>query len=124
MEADPERLFERLARSRFRSSFRLGARDLQYVRCKGLGTIEQHAHDFVGRRLGPAFPENDGKQTPMKNHPVFLGQHATGTCCRGCLRKWHGIEMGEELSDGEIQYVVSIIMRWISGQMSGGNRSC
>ena len=48
-----------------------------------------------------------------KGHPVFLAQHATATCCRGCLEKWHGIEKGRELTASEQQYVVNIIMRWI-----------
>jgi len=76
-------------------------------------TIRRHAVDFIHSRIAPAFPKNDGKQTPVKNHPVFIAQHATGTCCRGCLEKWHGIEKGRKVSDPEIDFVVSLIMRWI-----------
>ena len=41
------------------------------------------------KRIAPKEPLNDGKQTPMKGHPVFIAQHATATCCRECTRKWH-----------------------------------
>lgn len=56
-----------------------------------MDTIRSHASDFVRTRLAPAQIPNDGKQTPMRGHPVFLAQHATGCCCRGCLYKWHRI---------------------------------
>lgn len=37
---------------------------------KGLPTIRKHAEDFVAKRLAPAVIPNDGKQTPMRGHPV------------------------------------------------------
>ena len=91
-------LFARLARSPFRSRFRLGTKERQYCWDKGAETIDQHAADFIARRLAPAHPTNDGKQTPMHGHPVFIAQHATATCCRGCLAKWHNIPQGVQLA--------------------------
>ena len=49
----------------------------------------------------------------MRGHPVFIGQHATATCCRNCLYKWHHISKDKELSQEEIDYIVNIIMQWI-----------
>jgi len=109
-------VFEALAKSRFRSRFTLGEKERKYLREKGITAIEQHARDFVSSRLAPARPKNDGKQTPMKNHPVFIAQHATATCCRKCLEKWHRIKTGEELTDDQIDYVVTVIMYWIKRQ--------
>ena len=60
---------------------------------------------------------NDGKQTPMKGHPVFIAQHATGTCCRGCLEKWHKISKGVALTDNQVNYVVALIMEWIKKEL-------
>ncbi|MCR4907820.1 MAG: ATP-dependent RecD-like DNA helicase, partial [Lachnospiraceae bacterium] len=108
-----EDLFSRLSKSKFRSRFKLSDKDRQYISDKGIDTIRSHAADFIGKRLAPAEPDNDGKQTPMKGHPVFIAQHATGTCCRGCLFKWHGIRKGHELTDKEQGYVVDVIMEWI-----------
>ena len=114
-------LFVRLSRSAFRSKFRLTAADREYIEKKGPDTIRTHAMDLVSKRLAPANIPNDGKQTPMrgapKGHPVFLAQHATATCCRGCLEKWHGIPGGRELSQEEKDYVVDVIMKWISLQL-------
>jgi exodeoxyribonuclease V alpha subunit len=115
-------LFKKLANSRFRSRFELAEKELTYLEEKGLETIKEHACDFITKRLGPAYPQNDGKQTPMKNHPVFVAQHATATCCRKCLRKWHGIPKGRELTDREIDYIVSAIMHWIILSMKGNIR--
>ena len=60
---------------------------------------------------------NDGKQTPMRGHPVFIAQHATGTCCRGCLEKWHKISKDEELSSLQQDYIVKVIMTWITREV-------
>lgn len=108
----------RLARSAFRSRFHLTEKDKDYVRNKGLDTIEDHAREFIAKRLAPAEIANDGRQTPMRGHPVFIAQHATGCCCRGCLEKWHHIAKGHELSDAEKEYAVSVIMRWIGKEIA------
>ena len=113
-------LFKRLSRSAFRSKFRLKPKDVEYVNAKGMAAIRRHACDFVRRRLAPAVPPNDGRQTPMRGHPVFIAQHATGCCCRGCLAKWHGIPVGRELTAEEQGYAVAVIMEWIRRQMERG----
>ncbi len=110
-------LFERLAKSSFRSRFRLSAKDKEYIASKGLTTIRQHAEDFVARRLAPAVIPNDGKQTPMRGHPVFIAQHATGCCCRGCFSKWHHIPADRQLTMAEQQYAVAVLMAWIERQI-------
>ena len=114
--SDLDDLFSRLARSAFRSRFRLRGRELAYLQEKGLATVLSHAADFIATRLAPANLANDGKQTPMRNHPAFIAQHATATCCRGCLAKWHGIPRGRELTAEEQKYVVSVIERWLTIQ--------
>ena len=110
-------LFQRLGQSEFRSSFSLKSNDRHYVREKGMDVVRRHAQDFIGKRLAPAAPANDGRQTPMRGHPVFVAQHATATCCRGCLAKWHGIAEGAALSETEQAYLVDVIMEWITRQM-------
>jgi len=109
-------LFRRLAQSSFRSKFKLSQADSAYIAAKGIETIKSHAADFIAGRIAPAQPRNDGKQTPMRGHPVFKAQHATATCCRGCIAKWHGITKGRELSAEEQRYLVTIIIAWIEMQ--------
>lgn len=112
------RLFERLAQSKFRSGFHLRAQERAYFEKQGRARIEEHARDFIRERLAPAEPRNDGKQTPWRGHPVFIAQHATGCCCRGCLSKWHHIPPHRALSDAEQCYIVSVLMCWIDREMS------
>ncbi len=78
-----------------------------------MATILDHARDFIDRRLAAAHPLNDGKQTPMRGHPVFIAQHATATCCRSCLAKWHAIPSGRPLRDEESAYVLAALERWL-----------
>ncbi len=115
---DLDTVFARLAASAFRSRFRLAAREQDYIRAKGRETVLAHAHGFVAERLAPARPANDGKQTPFRGHPVFVAQHATATCCRGCLSKWHGIPAGRPLTADEQGHAVAAIGRWLDMQLS------
>ena len=112
-----DELFYRLSFSKFRSRFHLSLKDINYIKEKGMDKICNHAYDFVSKRLAPAFIANDGKQTPMRGHPVFIAQHATATCCRSCLYKWHHIKKDKELTELEIKYIVNVIMRWINIQI-------
>jgi len=102
-----------LKQSKFRSKFKISQKDRDYITTKGLETIEEHAVQFINTRVAPDFPKNDGKQTPMRGHPVFIAQHATATCWRGCISKWHGIEKGRALNEKEVDFVVALIMGWI-----------
>lgn len=103
----------RLQSSRFRAGFHLSGRDRTYIVQKGLPVIRQHAEDFVRKRLAPARIPNDGKQTPMRGHPVFVAQHACACCCRGCLRKWYGIPPEVELTPEQQKGIVDLMMAWI-----------
>ena len=109
-------VFRRLGRSRFRSGFKLDSKEALYLEQKGLPTVLSHGRDFLEKRLVPALPANDGKQTPWGGHPVFRAQHATATCCRGCLLKWHGIPKKKKLTEQELDYILRVIERWLSTQ--------
>jgi hypothetical protein len=108
-----EELFDRLARSAFRRKFKLGERELRYVAEKGMPAVTAHAREIIAKRLAPAFPANDGKQTPYRGHPVFIAQHATGTCCRSCLEKWHQLPRARVLTPSEQDRVVKVIEAWL-----------
>jgi hypothetical protein len=110
---DLDDLFAALRRSPFRQRFRLAARERAYLDARGLPAVLAHAADFVAQRLAPAEPRNDGRQTPFRGHPVFVAQHATATCCRACLAKWHRIEQGRALTADEQAHAVRAIGRWL-----------
>jgi len=109
-----------LKKSSFRSKFKLDEKDKQYIQNKGIDTVRRHAVDFIKTKIAPRYPKNDGKQTPMKNHPVFIAQHATATCCRGCIQKWHRIDNGIALTNQEIRFFVELIIGWIEEQKGCG----
>lgn len=109
-----DELFNALARSKFRSRQRLSPNDQAYLVARGLDVMATHGRVFIAKRLAPAEPRNDGKQTPYRGHPIFTAQHATGTCCRSCLEKWHHIPKGRELSPDEQEYVVSVLIEQLA----------
>lgn len=111
-------ILDRLAKSKFRCRFRLRAKEFEYIKDKGLDKIHSYACDFIRDRVTPAEPVNDGKQTPMRGHPVFIAQHATVTYCRGCTEKWYKFPKGRELTKTEQEYIVSLIMEWVNRQIN------
>ena len=113
---DLDELFVALGKSKFRSRLHLSDKEAAYLKQKGIETILEHARDFISKRLAQANPTNDGRQTPMRNHPVFNAQHATGTCCRKCLEKWHQIPKGRPLTKEQIDYILQVIKRWLIDQ--------
>ena len=115
---DIDIVLNNLSKSKFRGSFHLNNKMKEYVKDKGIDVIRKHTYDIINTRLKPRFISNDGKQTPMKQvHPTFIGQHATATCCRGCLEKWYHIPKGKELTKEEIDYIVSLIIKWIQKEI-------
>ena len=110
---DLDQVFHRLGGSAFRRKFRLTGRELAYLQTWGLDHVMKQAAELISQRLAPAEPRNDGRQTPWRNHPVFVAQHATATCCRGCLAKAYGIEKGQALTEEEKAVVLAAIERWL-----------
>lgn len=114
-------ILEKLSKSKFRNSFHLRKYMVDYINEKGMDEIRKHAYDFINKRLAPSVIPNDGKQTPMKGHPVFIAQHACACCCRSCLEKWHHIPKGKNLTEKEINYIVNLLMMWITKQLQKTN---
>lgn len=112
-----EEVLLKLNSSPFRSRFHLSAQDRGYVKSKGMEVIRSHAVKFIEERIAGANLQRDGKQTPMRGHPVFIAQHATATCCRGCIAKWHKIPATGALGNEQVQYLADVIMAWITVQM-------
>ena len=109
--------FEKLGKSKFRSSFHLKEKDKLYVKEKGLGKIKNDTMYFIENRLAADYPKNDGKQTPMRGHPSFIAFHATATCCRGCMNKWYRIPKGRELKEDEKEFICELVMEYIKREM-------
>ncbi|MCR4962252.1 MAG: DUF4186 domain-containing protein [Firmicutes bacterium] len=108
-----DQALDKLKRSKFRAGFYLSQKDKAYIEEKGEETIRRHAEDFVRQKLAPAEPPNDGRQTPMRGHPVFKAMHATACCCRGCLEKWYRVPQHRCLTEEEQQRIVNLLMAWI-----------
>lgn len=108
-----EACWRRLRAAKFRAGFRLDAADRAYLAHRGLAVVMEHAAHFIARRLAPAQPVRDGRQTPWRGHPVFVAQHATATCCRGCVAKWHGFPAGVALDAEQQACLLALIRRWL-----------
>lgn len=108
-----DQALDKLSKSKFRARFHLTASDKAYIARHGFSQIEVHAREFISKRLAPAEPPNDGRQTPMRGHPVFLAQHACACCCRDCLQKWYRVPKGVPLTDVQQEKIVRLLLSWI-----------
>ena len=113
-----EQTLTRLKQSDFRAKFHLSKKDKEYISQKGMDKIRSHAEDFIRTRLAPKNPENDGKQTPMRGHPVFVAQHACACCCRGCLNKWYKVPLATALTEKQQEKIVNLLMAWIESEIN------
>ena len=109
MNNDINKLLDSLAKTKFRGSFHLNNKMKDYVKKKGLDKIKKDTFEIIIKRLAPA--------AVSQVHPTFIAQHATGTCCRGCLKKIHHIPKGKELTNNEINYIVLVIITWIKKEI-------
>ena len=125
MQSNQEKIIKtklnELSKSKFRTSFKLNKEDIEYINKKGLEKVKDHTYEFINEKLKPAIIKNDGKQTPTHNHPTFKAMHATATCCRECLYKWHHIAKDRELTNNEINYIVLLILTWIKQEYNKSN---
>jgi hypothetical protein len=112
-----DELFAALQRSTFRARFALTAKDRVYIARRTLPIVLRQCRMFIEQRLAPQYPPNDGRQTPMRGHPGFVAQHATATCCRKCLARWHHIPAGQPLTAEQIDYVTSVLERWLLARL-------
>jgi hypothetical protein len=114
-----DEIFSALRESAFRRRFHLAAPERRYLAIHGLDEVLVQAEELIARRLAPAAPPNEGRQTPWRGHPVFVAQHATATCCRGCLAKWHDIPPGAALTDEQSAHVIAALERWLRAELAG-----
>jgi len=112
-----EDCFKALSKSKFRSSFHLKGKDLLYAKTHDITTLEAQTLDFINERLDLNDKYKDGKQTPYRGHPVFVAEHAVACCCRGCIKKWHGIDENRKLTTEEKEYLKNIIISWIKKEI-------
>ena len=95
----------------------MSAFEKSLVNENGIAIIRAHCEGFIRTRLAPAYPAHDGRQTPMRGHPVFVAQHACACCCRDCLAKWWKVPRGVAIPVERQQGIVDFLMAWIEREM-------
>jgi Domain of unknown function (DUF4186) len=92
---------------------------------KGLDGISKAADrrlaSSVGRVLtqgrGAGRPYRDGQQTPYQGNAIFYAQHALACCCRRCMRYWHGIPHGRDLTQAELAYFSELVLIYVAARL-------
>jgi hypothetical protein len=85
-----DRKLDAIGRQPFRAKFHLRGRERVTAEQAAPATLRLHARDLVTRRLAPAEPYHDGKQTPTGaircSWPSTPPRPAAGPACSGGTR--------------------------------------
>ncbi|MGB5970008.1 MAG: DUF4186 family protein [Spirulinaceae cyanobacterium] len=88
---------------------------------KGKQGIREATKKRIRKSVGSAEPAYDGRQTPRESsenaNAIHYAQHATACCCRKCIEYWHGIPLGQELTEEEIEYFTNLVMLYIEERL-------
>jgi hypothetical protein len=85
-----------------------------HARKKGRVMMREAVEKRLMQSVGKAQNWREGHQTPwIGKNSTFYAQHATATCCRPCIELWHGIEQGRDLTKEEVEYLSSLVCRYI-----------
>lgn len=121
---DVEHTVAALRREMIRHHFwhrEIGQKALNHVLRKGRRGLHAAIRQRVKVSVGPSTDENafDGRQTPMgpDANVIHLAQHAMAACCRNCIDYWHGIHKNRPLSDEEVEYLASLIDRYVEERL-------
>jgi len=55
----------------------------------------------------------DGRRTKWEGNPIHYGQHATATCCRKCIERWHNVPRDEELTEKQVKYFTHLVIMFL-----------
>ena len=90
---------------------------INHARRKGKVTMRIAAEKRIRSSVGAENPSRDGIQTPKKNNAIYYAQHATASCCRKCVNEWHGIPLGQELTNDQVTYLTDLVMLYINERL-------
>lgn len=90
---------------------------INHARRKGKAGIRVAADKRIRNSVGDGNPYRDGIQTPKKGNTLYYAQHATATCCRKCIEEWHGIPIGQPLTDDQIAYFKELVILYIEERL-------
>ena len=100
---DPDELFVALARSKFRSRFRLGVKETSYLNEKTLAVVLEHG----------SASSSSGRLMP--NRGTTVGRHR----CGGILSSSPSMPRlpeGQPLTPEQIDYIIAVLARWLEKQ--------
>ncbi len=88
---------------------------------RGRKALRARAKLIIKQKIGhPIKTYFDKICTPKKgNEIIHYGQHATATCCRICLERWHNISQISDLTEDQIDYCAGLIELFIEDRVPG-----
>lgn len=118
---DVAHTFESLSREWIRHQFwerPFDQRAINHALRKGKrGFREGAAAKRIQQSVGRARHPREGQQTPYEGNVLYYAQHSVAACCRKCVEYWHGIPMGNALTDDEVQYLTQLVLLYVEQRM-------
>ena len=92
---------------------------IQNARKRGKNLILDRAKEIITKKIAK-IPEGyyDYLCTKKEGSEIInYAQHATGTCCRNCLERWHNIPQDIILSEKQVDYCVGLVKLYIEDRI-------
>lgn len=86
---------------------------LNHARRKGRSDLYKAARQRLESSIGQAADAFDGRRTALTGNTICYAQHAVAACCRRCAEYWHGIEPNRPLTEEELTYLHSLVVRYL-----------
>ncbi|WP_372655987.1 DUF4186 family protein [Halobacteriovorax sp.] len=109
-------IFRRLGCSKVCCKFKLKDEQWEYLAKRGFDTILLEGRSLIVKIFNEDSLSHSCKVAPVQTHPIYIALHATGTCCRSSLEKWHKIPKSKELKEKDIFYILLVVKEWIIRQ--------
>ena len=87
----------------------------------GRAAIAAGVPSLLAKAVGPVAEAGWAmRQVPTMDdklrHIVQYGRHATATCCRGCIAKWHGVPNLEPLREEHVSYLSKLLVHYVNSR--------
>jgi Domain of unknown function (DUF4186) len=118
--ADVDFTFDQLKHEMIRHSFwhrEIDEKAINHALRKGRILLAEASLKRILQSVGGSKPFHDGYQTPYSGNVIYYAQHAVAACCRKCIEYWHGIPAGRELTEKEVDYLQSLVARYMEERL-------
>lgn len=92
---------------------KIDQRAVNYALRKGKIELFETAEHIIRKNIAKPADVYGNLATSIEGNAIHYAQHATATCCRKCIEKWHGIPLDQTLTEDQIVYFTKLVILYL-----------